>query len=209
MKVKGIDPAKPINVGSLKFRTGIYMLVSTTGAGKTTTCLRILSYINDSEGRNGAEMFYVGEPESNLTMNFEDIEKLTNNSGKIYIVDSVTLAMLEIASDSKGQVILKGGLLPSYIVTLAKLNIHCIQKEVCLILTMNETLFPVVDLSGATQGKISLASQRSILVSDRANRQGYRFNFPESTIKDVDEYMREVFGSSEVRKKGSAALAIM
>jgi energy-coupling factor transporter ATP-binding protein EcfA2 len=207
MKVKGIEPAKPIVIGDLRFRTGVYMLVSATGSGKTTTCLRILSYINKEGGSSGV-MYYVGEPESDLTMSFDDITKIPKGTGKVYIIDSVTLAMLEIASDSKGQVILKGGLLPSYVVTLAKLNIHCIQKSVCLILTMNETLFPVVDLSGATQGRITLSSQDSISVSDRADRQGYRFTFPKETVAEVEDYMREVFGSTEVRRKGRKFLAV-
>lgn len=206
MKVKGLKVGAKLEIGDLKLRTGVYIMSSPTAGGKTTTCIKLLAYISGRTS-SAVEMYYVGEPESEEEMTFEDLKATAITKNRVYIIDSMTMAMLKVASDAKGQVIFKGGLLPAYVVTLLDLNIHCIKRGVCVIITMNETLFPVVDLSGATQGRIDISGRTSVRVSDRSNRAGYTFNFPSETLAKAAEFIKAEIGSSEHVSSGSVTSA--
>jgi len=180
-----------------EFSRGVYIMVSPTGAGKTTVGATLVAFANAKNVP--AAYFYHFEPRmkpfkvnrdtrkpyfSNPISYLADLRSTLKDSPtmKMAVLDSITLPMKAHSAAFPSQATFTGGVQPSDRAFLDELSSIAAEFNAVLIVVLNETLIPyVADLYGAVEGYIRVESVESIVVSDRSQssaRSGKQISLP-------------------------------
>jgi hypothetical protein len=144
-----------------------------------------------SQGQN-ADYFYVDEPRGQYFEEGQLIEAIKQwmtpskgmPSNGLIVVDSLNLVMFEVASENRGP-IFSGGLVPGFIIAVAKLSYMAMQAQCALVAVLNSTLFPITTLEGAAEGKLDLVAFGHLRKRDRTDRRDYDIHLADKALNEA------------------------
>jgi len=196
--VTDVEPS--VYLGHHPVPPGLILLPGATGQGKSVTSLMISVWIALSMDYPEAHFLSVCEPRARNTKwgrqladpteAWDAIPSIIAEFPPYLVADSFTQVIPNLASSKFGGVkeaAFKGGMQPSWISAISKLNSELFEAGFTLFATLNSDLFPSTsELEGAAEGKITLTGELGTFIyRDRSRRTPLTFTVPSAIVDAI------------------------
>jgi len=187
----------------LSFFPGIYIMPGGTAAGKTLTSVALSLLVSDLCKPKKLIYVCLNEPRGIIIKSLETaLFAIIKSDADGFILDSFNFLMYLFAKDSKSQAF-KGGIVPEYHLGLLQWNVDLADNNKFVIAVLNSDLFPIDDLEGAVEGRVTLKSPFEIGVRDRTNRIVQDISIPHEYRTKA---MSLVYPSGKIKSASSGSI---